>query len=1309
MNYCPPFSKPFLLLLWGCFLFHSFTLSAQVLPTPGDYHYDAPIITCLDGYTGNQLPESYSITFPGFCGDLQNAQWLAFIAEQPNMVLSCDVYSCIGAANGGFGIQLGVLGVGNNCDPNDFYGVACDGAGNWSQQDFNLTNLEVGRIYYVVVDGYAGDFCSFTLHLDTPQQGPQDPNPTLDGPVYVQAGSIAAYDFELGIEPYINHNPCDNQFTACDGSTCDYEFTYTWSVPTGSSVISLPGQEDGLVTWGNVSGQVCVDVENPCLTPTQVCLDVVVVDLSPDPCVLDDPTAPGNTCADAPFLCGDALQSFCGNNTGASADIPGNLASVVSCSIENNHWIQFTPCDTEVHLAMALSNPTLTGGVEVSVLQSDDCQNFQSLLDCQLIAGFSPISFGFDGLVPGEVYYLMIDGVLGQGYNYQISVLDGISTEAPEFQETTAGFITGPSEVCPEEEPIFTLTPPTCLPIFADGCPFPDALAADLKIVWHLPPTMSFIGDSVDVLSIQVAINDTTDGLISVTYETVDADGVYCEFNIGDCGQVPAFPLTVNYNITQLPTAFICEDQTLIFCGQAYNQSQLLVCPEYCGETQQELVVLPLDTIYAPVVELCEGDSYAFCGQTFPGIQSDTWYCRNDCQITAQEFIVHPKVVNDFGTALFCPGDCYDFQGQQFCTEGVHEVELPGAFGCDETFRINLQYYFPPILQVSTVLTDCEVNSNAYQVSFNVLNGVAPYFVNGQPMTGSSFTSTWLANNVGYDFEITDSDICPATSRIQGNFDCTTLCTTNAGTLQGQQLTSCGDEEIVVSLGANAIIDANDTYHFILHNGSTTVVGTELERNSTGRFSFNPATMQHGLNYYINVLAGNDNGGLVDLDDACLSWSDGLPVVFYEMPLAQASVEDIITCNDPETILSAGPVIPGATYAWQGPGGFTSNQASFPTLIAGMYQLAVTSTDGCVVTSVVNVEERTDPPVLDAGLDGELNCTNLVVQLEGSVKLEGGTIDYVWQTIDGNFVEGENELNPIVDFPGWYYLYAIDRDNGCDALDSVYVALNEDQPESIVLDVRQPNCFGENSGVVEVLEVIGGAEPFLYALDGDTWTQTPGFSQLGPGNYEISIQDANGCELTTVATLQSPVELAVELGEDLFPNLGEEVILEARTNFTVDSVSWTNISGVQMAGSSDSISVEEALEYIFQAIQNEVITVELFAADGCSVSDQIRLFVDSREEVFIPNVFSPNGDGENDYFTVFAGQSVEAVQQMMIFSRWGDVVYQGNGFVPNTPVAGWDGTHGGKELNNGIFIYQIDLMLVNGESRRYMGDILLMK
>ncbi|MEO0776014.1 MAG: gliding motility-associated C-terminal domain-containing protein [Bacteroidota bacterium] len=1309
MNYCPPCSKPFLLLCWGLLSMSAWTARAQVLPTPGEYHYDAPIITCLDGYTGTQIPESYSITFPGFCGDLQNAQWLAFIAEQPDMVLSCEVFNCIGAANGGFGIQLGVLGVGNGCQPSDFYGIACDGSGNWSQQDFNLTNLEVGRIYYVVVDGYAGDFCSFSLSLDSPQQGPQAPDPSLTGPLYVQAGSVAAYDLELGIEPYINHNPCDNEFTACDGSTCDYAFNYVWSVPAGSSALSLPGEEDALVTWGNVGGQVCVTVENPCLAPVQVCLDVVVVDLSPDPCALGDPTPPGATCADAPFLCGAALQSFCGDNTGAPADIPGNLNSVVGCSVENNHWLRFSPCDTTVHLAVALQNASFTAGLEVSVLQSDDCQNFQSLLDCQLVAGPVPVSFGVLGLVPGEVYYLMLDGLLGQGFNYQISVLDGISTAAPEFVETSPGSISGPSEVCPEEEPIFTLSPPSCMPVFADGCPFPDALAADLRIVWHLPPTMRFIGDSVDVFSIQVAIEDTTDGFISVTYETRDADGVYCAFDIGDCGQVTPHALRVNYNITHLPDAYICEDETFLFCGQSYDQSQLLVCPEYCGETQQELIVLPLDTIFAPIVQLCAGDTYDFCGQTFPGNQSATWYCRSDCQITAQEFIVHPKVVNDFGVALFCPGDCYEFQGQQFCTEGVHEVELPGAFGCDETYRILLQYYYPPILQASTVLTDCEVNSNAYQVSFELLNGVPPYYVNGQVLASNRFTSAWLDNNIPYDFEIRDSDLCPATSRIQGSFDCTTLCTTDAGTLQALQLSACGDESIQVALGSNTIIDPNDTYHFILHDGTASSLSTELRRNATGSFNFDPATMQHGQNYYVNLLVGNDNGGQVDTDDACLSLGEGLPVVFYEVPLAQAEVTGILTCYEPSATLSAGLPIGGATYAWEGPGGFSSNQVSFPTATAGTYRLVVTSADGCVVRSEILVEERNDPPTLEAGTADELNCTNWVVELAGEVVLETGSIDYEWRTDVGNFVEGEARLNPVVDAPGWYYLYAIDRDNGCAALDSVYVNFNDKQPDSLVLDVRQPNCFGENSGGLTVLEVIGGTEPYLYTLDEEAWSQTTAFAQLGPGTYDLRIQDANGCELSWPVALQSPPELEVELGDDRFPTLGEELTLVARPNFAVDSVSWTNGSGEVLMTSADRESVEAALAYPFVALENAVLHLELFAADGCSVSDQLRIFVDRREEVFIPNVFSPNGDGENDYFTVFAGPSVLAVDRMLIYSRWGDVVYQGLGLSTNTASEGWNGTLAGEELNDGVFIYQIDLRLVNGETRRYTGDVLLMK
>lgn len=1303
MNHLPLFLKPFFTCYFLCIGLS--TIIAQPFPIPGDSHLNAPILMCLDGYTSDMGPIGPDTNFPGLCGDLSNDDWIAFVAEANDMVLSMEVYNCLGGSNGGFGIQFGVLGVGDVCTPNEFYRVACDGGGNWNQRDFNLTGLDVGSVYYIVIDGYAKDICSYTITLDTPLQGPQMPNPTLSGPAIVQEGSVSNYSLDLGVDEYIQHNPCGNELLNCDGTpACNWEYTYTWTAPPGTIVIPGSPPTEAIVNWGTVGGEICVTIENPCIgTPIVLCEQITVVDVNGGPCTPGIPTRPGDTCADAPFLCGTALNGFCGNTSGATRDRPGNLGMELSCEVDNNQWIRFTPCDTEVHLAIETSGCQLGNSLEVAVLQTDACFIFDKIMDCQLLPASFTSSFAINNLTPGEVYYLMIDGVAGISCDYQIFVLDGISMESPEYQQTTAGFISGPTEFCPEESPVFTLTPPVCFPAFADGCPFPEELADSLRLVWHIPPSMEFVGDSIDVLSIQVTMTDTVDGAIYVTYETVASDNAFCTFGIGDCNSVPAFPVTITYNITDLPAVTICEDEVFNFCGQDYSESQTLVCPEYCGETRQELIVLPLDTIPLSVVELCEGDTYDFCGSTFSDNQSTVLYCRQGCEIFAQEIIVHPKVVNDFGVVDICPGDCYDFQGQQFCTEGTFELEIPGAFGCDETFRITLNHYIAPDLVTTTPATTCEVNSNAYQVSFEILNGVPPFTVNGLALSGNAFVSDWIANGVAYDFEIVDSDFCPVTLNIQGIFDCTSLCTTNAGTLEDINLSACGDEAIEVQLGVDAVVDFNDTYQYLLHDGDANNLGNILGSNNTGVFIFEPAIMTYSQPYFVSVIVGNESNGVVDTDDACHQVSEGLEVIFYELPLASATAQGTITCTELSSLVSAGPVISGATYSWTGPGGFTSDQAEFFTDVPGLYELLLTSPDGCSITSNATVLENREAPILSAGDDGELNCTDIEIELNGSLSQGGSDIDFFWQTNTGNFISGEQSLNPLVDAPGIYYLYAVNRANGCESTDSVLVVQNEDYPESVDLDIVHPNCFGEFSGAFTVVNVNGGEAPYLFALDQQALSTNPVFNQLSSGTYDLLVQDVNGCELSTSVTINQPQELVVDLGEDQYVGLGDLVNIAAVTNFDPDSMSWT-ISG------EDSMMIDwERLDYSFQAMYNQRISLTLYEASGCATTDEVNVYVNQQEEVFIPNAFSPNGDGDNDYFTIFSGNDVELVKSLMVFSRWGDVVYEQRNFGPNDLSYGWDGTQNGKALNDGVFVYKAELELINGRTKIYSGDLLLVR
>jgi gliding motility-associated-like protein len=109
---------------------------------------------------------------------------------------------------------------------------------------------------------------------------------------------------------------------------------------------------------------------------------------------------------------------------------------------------------------------------------------------------------------------------------------------------------------------------------------------------------------------------------------------------------------------------------------------------------------------------------------------------------------------------------------------------------------------------------------------------------------------------------------------------------------------------------------------------------------------------------------------------------------------------------------------------------------------------------------------------------------------------------------------------------------------------------------------------------------------------------------------------------------------------------------------------------------------------------------------GCRGSDELTVLVKNHKRVFVPNAFSPNGDGTNDLFSVYGGPEVKKVISMKIFDRWGGMVYLNEGLPPDGSQ-GWDGNSNGKKLDQGIYIYLIQVDYINGESETISGDLML--
>ena len=103
------------------------------------------------------------------------------------------------------------------------------------------------------------------------------------------------------------------------------------------------------------------------------------------------------------------------------------------------------------------------------------------------------------------------------------------------------------------------------------------------------------------------------------------------------------------------------------------------------------------------------------------------------------------------------------------------------------------------------------------------------------------------------------------------------------------------------------------------------------------------------------------------------------------------------------------------------------------------------------------------------------------------------------------------------------------------------------------------------------------------------------------------------------------------------------------------------------------------------------------------------MIVVDRYKVYVPNIFSPNGDGVNDIVTVFSGSEVAIIKDFKIFSRWGELMFEQKEFSPNDYTYGWDGYINGQRANVGEYVWYAEVELSDGEIRMLKGDLALVQ
>lgn len=111
----------------------------------------------------------------------------------------------------------------------------------------------------------------------------------------------------------------------------------------------------------------------------------------------------------------------------------------------------------------------------------------------------------------------------------------------------------------------------------------------------------------------------------------------------------------------------------------------------------------------------------------------------------------------------------------------------------------------------------------------------------------------------------------------------------------------------------------------------------------------------------------------------------------------------------------------------------------------------------------------------------------------------------------------------------------------------------------------------------------------------------------------------------------------------------------------------------------------------------------------CAATDSVRVqVICDGSQLFIPNSFTPNGDGKNDFFFP-RGQGLDHIDAFRVYSRWGELLFEKNHMALNDEFAGWNGTFNGRKLNPDVYVYIIEATCDTGEPIRFKGDVTLFR
>jgi len=610
---------------------------------------------------------------------------------------------------------------------------------------------------------------------------------------------------------------------------------------------------------------------------------------------------------------------------------------------------------------------------------------------------------------------------------------------------------------------------------------------------------------------------------------------------------------------------------------------------------------------------------------------------------------------------------------------GIHCVTVTDANSCSVTTCVTITE--PTAITANITGTDVLCNGGTDgSADLTINGGTSPYVCIWSP--GGQTTED--INNISagvHCVTVTDAHSCTATT-------CVTITEPTAITanITGSDV-SCnggtdGSADLTVSGGT-----PNYTYHW--SGGQTT----------------------EDIN---NIPAGIH---CVTVTDANLCTGTTCVTITEPPPITFNTTSDQFICIGQNTAISVsvtGGGTPPYTYLWSPATGLNDPTIPNPTAnptVTTIYTVIITDFNNCTATGNVTVTINPNP-IANAGAD-KIICDGFNTIIGGSPTVSGGAQPYTYLWGPSTGLNSTDVANPTAN-PSVTTIYTvtITDANGCTAnTDDMTVTVNPSPNINISADVLQ-GCEPlfvnfMNNTTPNIQSYIWNFGDPNSGSNNISIIQNPSHLFNGPGTYDItlSVTTTDGCNgiytyQDMITVYPNPVASFYpqpEIGDMVHPN-----ILFIDQSVNANNWEWN----FGEPASDDNTSYIQSPNHTYSDTGRYIVWLIVTSQYGCIDSTYNDVIIKPEFTFYVPNAFTPDGDGINDYFGP-KGTGIELNSfEMYIYDRWGEEIYKTNNM--DEP---WDGKvkGSGADAQQGVFSWLVFVKALNGKTHKFIGHVTLVR